>query len=392
MHSHTQWIRTLALLIVALLLLGIVLLTSILGMVFGGGSSFSGASGPPPMGAVYGGDNAVTLAAKQMAAHLNLDCLKLNPNPDCVGDASFDSGFPATILNWGQSHCPGCLAWVNNHFQCVSFVLGAYGLFHPLDLSGNGSDFYGLYATSTAMSLGYREVLPARGELPISPGDVMAWNGGAHGHVSIVLGWIPPANGKPGMITFAQANGEKPIQTLPIFPDGQVATNDGYWNGFTVTAYIHPDWLPIVPGSLTQPSTQTLPAGLTMMTPYVADAWNDATEVGIPSETFVRQIQQESGFNPNVVSSAGAIGIAQFMPATAAGMGFDPHDPVVSLRMAALSMAQMQVSYHGDDAKALAAYNAGKGTVQNAIASCGTNWLACTPQETQHYVSIIFAG
>ena len=84
-----------------------------------------------------------------------------------------------------------------------------------------------------AASLGYQEQLPARGELPISPGDIMAWNGGEFGHVSIVLGWIAPTAGESGMITFAQANGEAPIQTLPILPDGQVATNDGYWNGFT---------------------------------------------------------------------------------------------------------------------------------------------------------------
>ena len=370
-----------------LFVLVVVLLTTVLSVFLGGGSGTGGSL--PPTGAVYGGDNAVTLAAKQMAAHLNLDCLKEAPNPDCLGDASFDRGFPQNILAWGVSHCPGCLAWMNNHFQCVSFVLGAYGLFHPLDWSGNGSDFYGLYSTTSAASLGYRELLPARGELPISPGDVMAWDGGAHGHVSIVLGWIPPTNGKQGMITFAQANGEKPIQTLPILPDGQVNTNDGYWNGFTVMAYIHPDWLPIVPGFLMQPSAQTLPAGLTMTMPYVADAWNDANEVGIAPEIFVRQINQESQFHSDAVSSAGAIGIAQFMPATAASMGFDPHNPVVSLRMAALSMAQKQASYQGDDAKALAAYNAGDGTVQAAIARCGTNWLSCTPRETQQYVAVI---
>jgi Transglycosylase SLT domain/CHAP domain len=372
-----------------LLLLGIVLLTTLLSVLLGGGSSLSGSSGTPPTGAVYGGDNAVTIAAKQMAAHLNSSCLKTAPNPDCLGDASFDNGFPLTILDWGQSHCPGCLAWMNNHFQCVSFVLGAYGLFHPLDWSGNGSDFYGLYSTPSAASLGYQELLPARGELPISPGDVMAWNGGAHGHVSIVLGWIPPTNGKQGMITFAQANGERPIQTLPILSNGQVATNDGYWNGFTVMAYIHPDWLPIVSGSVVQPSAQTLPKGVTMQTPYVAETWNDAVQAGISPGIFVRQIQQESNFNPDAVSSVGAVGIAQFMPATAAGLGFDPHDPHVSLRMAALYMAQKQATYQGDSAKALAAYNAGDGTVQAAIASCGTAWLSCTPQETQHYVAAI---
>ncbi|MBV9257684.1 MAG: lytic transglycosylase domain-containing protein [Ktedonobacteraceae bacterium] len=366
----------------------VVLLTSVLS-VFLSGSSSSGFGGLPPAGAVYGGDNAVTIAAKQMAAHLNLDCLKVAPNPDCLGDASFDIGFPQNILHWGLSHCPGCVAWMNNHFQCVSFVLGAYGLFHPLDLSGNGDDFYGLYATSYAASLGYRELLPARGELPVSPGDIMAWNGGAHGHVSIVLGWIPPANGKQGIVTFAQANGEKPVQTLPILPDGQVATNDGYWNGFTVMAYIHPDWLPTVPGYLSQLSAQTLPAGLTMNMPYVAEAWNDAVEADIPPNYFVRQIQQESDFNPGAVSSAGAIGIAQFLPTTAASMGFDPHDPEVSLRMAALLMAQKQASYQGDYAKALAAYNAGDGTVQAAVSRCGAQWLSCTPQETQHYVATI---
>lgn len=354
-----------------------------------GGSSFFGTGGPPPTGAVYGGDNPVTLAAKQMAAHLNSKCLQVDRNPDCLGDASFDSGFPQTILNWGLSHCPGCLAWMNDHFQCVSFVLGAYGLFHPLDLSGNGSDFYGSYASSDAASLGYRERLPARGELPISPGDVMAWNGGAYGHVSIVLGWLPPTLTHNGMITFAQANGEHPIQTLPILPDGQVNTNDGYWNGFTVMAYIHPDWLPMVPGSVAPSSLPSLPPGLSMQTPYVAEAWNDAAQAGFPPGIFVRQIQQESGFNPAAVSSAGAIGIAQFMPATAAALGFDPHNPDVSLRMAALSMAQKQASYQGDDAKALAAYNAGDGAVQDAGVQCGTNWLSCMPQETQQYIATI---
>lgn len=391
MHAIKKAVGTLVLLGVVPLLLLVVVLSTVFGAFLGGGSAFSDAGGPPPAGAVYGGDNAVTIAAKQMAAHLNSNCLKINPNPDCVGDASFDSGFPATILTWGRMHCSGCLAWMNDHFQCVSFVLGAYGLFHALDWSGNASDFYGLYATPGAAAQGYRELLPVRGELPISPGDVMAWAGGAHGHVSIVLGWRSPANGKAGLITFAQANGEMPIQTLPILPDGQVATNDGYWNGFTVMAYIHPDWLPIVPGSLMQPSTQTLPAGLTMTTPYVAEAWNDANEVGIAPVTFVRQINQESGFNAASVSPVGAIGIAQFMPATAASMDFDPHDPTVSLRMAALFMAQKQANYQGDEAKALAAYNAGDGTVQAAIARCGTNWLSCTPQETQQYVAVILA-
>ncbi|HKV01676.1 MAG TPA: transglycosylase SLT domain-containing protein, partial [Ktedonobacteraceae bacterium] len=52
---------------------------------------------------------------------------------------------------------------------------------------------------------------------------------------------------------------------------------------------------------------------------YVAIAQQDAIAAGIPPDYFVRQINTESGFNPNAVSPAGAVGIAQFLPSTAAG-------------------------------------------------------------------------
>jgi hypothetical protein len=60
--------------------------------------------------------------------------------------------------------------------------------------------------------------------------------------------------------------------------------------------------------------------------------------------------------------------------------------------MAALYMAQELATYHGDAAKALAAYDAGDGTVQAAVARCGMNWLSCTPKETQNYVTVILGG
>ena len=211
----------------------------------------------------------------------------------------------------------------------------------------------------------------------------MAWGGGAYGHVSIVLGWIPPANGKNGSLTFAQANGEKPIQTLPLLPDGTVDTHDGYWNGFVVEAYIHPSWLPIVASALSA-GLEHLPTSS-----YVALARADALQADIDPDIYVRQINQESGFNPNAVSPAGAIGIAQFMPATAAGLGIDPHDPNASLRAAALMMSRLLVDSQGDYRQALAAYNAGSGAVQAAISRCGARWLSCVPQETQHYVAAI---
>jgi len=142
---------------------------------------------------------------------------------------------------------------------------------------------------------------------------------------------------------------------------------------------------------------QTQVAAVTQIPPmvlshsqYVAIAEQDATNVGISPLYFERQIQQESGFNPNAVSPSGAVGIAQFLPSTAAGMGIDPWDPVQALQGAARMMANAYHQY-GDYAKALAAYNAGSANLNRAVQSCGAQWLSCMPAETQNYVAIIMA-
>ncbi len=119
---------------------------------------------------------------------------------------------------------------------------------------------------------------------------------------------------------------------------------------------------------------------------YVAIAQQDAIAVGISPDYFVRQINAESGFNPNTVSPSGAVGIAQFLPGTAAGLGINPWDPIQALRGAAKLMASYANKYGGDYAKALAAYNGGSGTVQYAVNNCGANWLNCIPGETRNYI------
>ena len=57
---------------------------------------------------------------------------------------------------------------------------------------------------------------------------------------------------------------------------------------------------------------------------YVAIARQDAINAGISPDYFTRQINLESGFNPNASSPSGAVGIAQFLPSTAAGLGINP--------------------------------------------------------------------
>ncbi|HEV7235222.1 MAG TPA: lytic transglycosylase domain-containing protein [Ktedonobacteraceae bacterium] len=136
---------------------------------------------------------------------------------------------------------------------------------------------------------------------------------------------------------------------------------------------------PVVPPPVTLPTSA-----------YVAIAQQDAINAGISPDYFARQINQESGFNPNAYSPGGAEGIAQFEPGTAAGLGINPWDPVASLNAAAHLMANYNKNYGGNYAMALAAYNGGSGTVQYAINACGaSNWMNCLPGETRAYIHTI---
>jgi len=122
-------------------------------------------------------------------------------------------------------------------------------------------------------------------------------------------------------------------------------------------------------------------------TDYRSIARQDAIDAHIRADYFVAQINQESGFNPFAVSYAGAIGIAQIMPATAQGWGVDPHDPVASLKAAANAMAWYQ-GHYGSYEKALACYNAGCSTLEYAESHC-SNYYYCLPGQTQHYITAI---
>ncbi len=137
-------------------------------------------------------------------------------------------------------------------------------------------------------------------------------------------------------------------------------------------------------------TTSAHPPPMTLPTSqYVAIARQDAINAGISPDYFVRQIYLESGFNPNAASPAGAVGIAQFIPSTAAGLGINPWDPISALKGAAQMMANSARQYGGDYAKALAAYNAGSGTVNYAVSACGSTWMNCLPAETRHYIYTI---
>jgi len=111
---------------------------------------------------------------------------------------------------------------------------------------------------------------------------------------------------------------------------------------------------------------------------------------GIPPALYDALISKETGgtWDPNARSGRGAAGLAQVMPKTAVKPGFgvkpleDRLDPVESLRFGADYLAAMIKKYKGNMSLALAAYNAGPGTVDKAK---GVPEFA----ETQDYVSTI---
>jgi soluble lytic murein transglycosylase-like protein len=90
-----------------------------------------------------------------------------------------------------------------------------------------------------------------------------------------------------------------------------------------------------------------------------------ATAAGVDPGLLAALVWQESGFVPDAISRSGAIGLTQLMPATAAGLGVDPHDPMQNLDGGARYLAWTLQEF-GSLELGLAAYNAGPGNVRRA--------------------------
>ncbi|MRR51283.1 MAG: lytic transglycosylase domain-containing protein [Rhodocyclaceae bacterium] len=109
---------------------------------------------------------------------------------------------------------------------------------------------------------------------------------------------------------------------------------------------------------------------------------------GIPDNMLARLLYQESRYRPEIIngtkkSPVGALGIAQFMPATAAEMGIDPLDPMQAIPAAGAYLARLYRST-GSWVLALAAYNWGIGNVKR-------KGIDAAPKETRNYYSQILA-
>jgi Transglycosylase SLT domain len=106
-----------------------------------------------------------------------------------------------------------------------------------------------------------------------------------------------------------------------------------------------------------------------------------AEQYRLPIQFFTNLIYQESSFETHVVSWAGAQGIAQFMPGTAAENGLvDPFDPIPALKASGRFLADLLTQF-GNLGLAAAAYNGGPRRVQDWLDKRGG-----LPAETRDYV------
>jgi cell wall-associated NlpC family hydrolase len=170
------------------------------------------------------------------------------------------------------------------------------------------------------------------------PGDLLAF-GSPVDHVAIYLG--------NGRMVHAAGTGKgvrvedvyrQPTAIRRLLPSSTPAT--GAWS--------------VRPASITSASGDAA-----LYEPLFAEA---GARHGVDPALLSAVARAESGYNPNAVSRAGALGLMQIMPATAAGLGVDPLDPAQAIDGAARYLAQ-QLDAFGSTELALAAYNAGPAAV-----------------------------
>lgn len=152
---------------------------------------------------------------------------------------------------------------------------------------------------------------------------------------------------------------------------------------FEEDEYVPPPPPPPAAEPAAEPEPEPQPAGATRDPRELVE--EAARRHGLPPEFVHLVARSESAYRQDAVSPKGAIGIMQLMPATAAALNADPHDPEQNVEAGTRLLRALLIQYQDQPdqlRRALAAYNAGTGAVQK--------YNGVPPyRETQSYVNRI---
>ncbi|QYA17504.1 lytic transglycosylase domain-containing protein [Rhizobium sp. AB2/73] len=157
--------------------------------------------------------------------------------------------------------------------------------------------------------------------------------------------------------------------------------------------------------SMYRPGRRNDPVGAAEANPEISGLVRRvAREEGIDENQFLALVYQESRFNPCAKSAAGATGLSQLMPGTAAQLGVDENNIEQNLRGGARYYKQQLERYNGNVSLALAAYNSGPGNVnkyggippfketQGYVASITQQWLPAFGGSDKSAIPLNFGG
>ncbi|MBT8226110.1 MAG: transglycosylase SLT domain-containing protein [Dactylosporangium sp.] len=188
---------------------------------------------------------------------------------------------------------------------------------------------------------------PVAGLDQARPGDLLAFNAPVN-HIAIYIG-----DGKmiaaphSGEVVKVQKVYQTPSAIRRIVPDRPPVMASGAASA----------------GAVVRPAALQGTAGGADV-PYASLFQTAAAKYGLSPSLLAAVAKVESSYNPDAVSRAGARGLMQIMPGTAAGLNVDPSDPVQAVDGAARLLASNLKQFDGSLSLALAAYNAGAGAVR----------------------------